>query len=70
MKKGDKEKQSTTSVEKADNPSVHSQPSVQQKTEQGQAETYERNPGHEYEDGNTLPEKESGEKTTTGVDKV
>lgn len=70
MKKGDKEKQSTTSTEKADNASIQNQPTVQQKTEQGEAETYSWQPGHEYEDGNKLPQKEPGEKTTDGYDKV
>jgi hypothetical protein len=66
MKKGDKEKKSATAGEKADNASVHSQPTVQKKTEQGETETY--NSGHE--DHNQLPPKKPGEKTTTGVDKV
>lgn len=70
MNKGDKEKQSTTGEEKADNPSVYSQPTVQQKTEQGEAETYNWEPGHEYEEGNKLPPKEAGEKTTDGYNKV
>jgi hypothetical protein len=68
MKKADKEKQTTTSVEKADNESVYSQPAVQQKTEQGEAATYDREPGHEYENRNTLPQKENGDAVTTGVD--
>jgi hypothetical protein len=70
MKKGDKAQQSTTSVEKADNTSIQSQPTIQQKTEQGEAETYTREPGHEYEGSNKLPPKKPGEKTTTGVNKV
>ncbi|QHT70609.1 hypothetical protein GXP67_30125 [Rhodocytophaga rosea] len=53
MKKGDKEKKSTSAGEKADNASVHSQPTVQQKTEQGEAETYDG--GHEGH--NQIPPK-------------
>lgn len=66
MKKADKAKQSAVSGERADNESVHSQPPVQQKTQQGEANTYDS--GHE--DHNQLPPKKPGEKTTTGVDKV
>jgi len=70
MKKGDKDKQSAASEEKADNASVQNKPTVQQKTEQGEAETYNWEPGHEYDENNKLPPKEPGEKTTDGFDKV
>ncbi len=68
MKKVDKEKQSTTSEEKADNASLHNKPTIEQKTKQGESETSKHPSGSAYK--NTLPPKKPGEKTTDGVDEV
>jgi hypothetical protein len=69
MKEANKDKQTSNTEEKADNPSVYSKPTIQQKTEQGEADTDEsRVEGHKY--NTQLPAREPGEKTTDGVDKV
>jgi hypothetical protein len=56
-----------TQPDRSDNKSVYDQPAAQKKTEQGEVEKNPE-PGAAY--GHTLSEKEAGEETTNGVDKV
>ena len=69
MKEANKDKQTTTTEDKADNPSVYTKPTIQQKTEQGEAKADEsQEEGHDY--NTKLPPKQPGEKTTDGFNKV
>lgn len=69
MKEANKDKQTTTTEDKAENPSVYTKPTIQQKTEQGEAKADESQAeGHDYD--NELPRKEPGEKTTDGFNEV
>jgi hypothetical protein len=56
-----------TQPERSDNKSIYEKPAAQKKTEEGEVEKNPE-PGSAY--GNTLAEKEKGQQTTDGVNKV
>jgi hypothetical protein len=56
-----------TQPDRSENQSVYDKPTSQKKTEQGEVEKNQA-PGTAY--GHTLPDKEEGEETTDGVNKV
>jgi hypothetical protein len=56
-----------TQPDRSENKSVYDKPTAQKKTEQGEVE---KNPAPGSAYGHTLPEKEEGEETTNGIDKV
>ena len=56
-----------TQPDRSDNKSVYKQPIAQKKTEEGDVE---KNPAPGSAYGHTLSEKEEGDTTTDGVDKV
>jgi hypothetical protein len=63
-----KAKQVPNKEDQAADASIHEQPTVQQKTQQGEAQIDKsQTKGHAYT--NTLPQKQPGQETTTGVDK-
>jgi hypothetical protein len=67
-KPASKAQQAPNKEDQAENASIHEQPTVQQETQQGEAQIDKsQTKGHAYT--NTLPQKQPGQKTTTGVDK-